>query len=242
MKGFFCFKLNKPALAALCNLCIVSCIVLLFLFSSAAFFTKSYETAVSPYYKANAKTSSVCLMINVYEGADKVNAMLKILEEKDAKATFFLGGYWVKNNTNCAKMIAASKNCIGSHGYMHLDHKKLNYQSNLNEMSKAEAIIEEITERKITLFAPPSGAYGKDCLKAAEELGYSVIMWSKDTIDWRDHNTELIISRATKNPSGGDFILMHPTAETVRALPAIIDFYQDKDFSLLTVAEALSIS
>lgn len=242
MKGFFCFKLNRTALYSICNVCIVLSIALLFLFSSTPLFTENSEAVASPYYKANSASPTVCLLINVYEGATNVDSMLQILEQKQAKATFFLGGYWVKNNTNCAKSIAASPNCIGSHGYLHLDHKKLGYEANLAEMKKAESIIEEITERDISLFAPPSGAYGKDCLKAAEELGYSVIMWSKDTIDWRDRNSSIITERATKNPVNGDFILMHPTAATVEALPAIIDFYKNNGFALITVSEALKIN
>lgn len=239
MKSFHCYKINKTMLATICNVTIVLMVAFLFMFSSIPFNTTETQAANAPYYKANLDHPSVCLLINVYEGAENVEQMLSILAEKDAKATFFLGGYWVKNNTNCVKMIADSANEIGSHGYLHLDHKKLSLEDNIKEMDKAEAIIEEATNRKIELFAPPSGSYGKACLKAAEQKGYDVIMWSKDTIDWRDRDTSLIISRATKNPTNGDFILMHPTACTVEALPQIIDYYKENNFELITVSEAL---
>ncbi len=240
MSGFICFKLNKKLITVLCNAIIIAMIALLYAFSTLPGSSDFAQAAASPYYKAASSSPSVCLLINVYEGADKVKEMLDILDSKGAKATFFLGGYWVKNNANCAKMIAASNNEIGSHGYMHLDHKKLSYEANLVEMNKAETIIESTVSREITLFAPPSGAYGKDCLRAADSKGYMVILWSKDTIDWRDKDSATILARATKNPAKGDFILMHPTAATVAALPLIIDFYQSNGYNLFTVSEALS--
>ena len=71
----------------------------------------------------------------------------------------------------------------------------------------------------MNLFAPPSGSFNKSTLDACKELGYSVIMWSKDTIDWRDKDANLIYTRATNNISGGDFILAHPTEYTLKSLP-----------------------
>ena len=65
-------------------------------------------------------------------------------------------------------------------------------------------------------------------------------MWSKDTIDWRDHNTNLIFSRATKNMQNGDLILMHPTENTKDALKDIIKAYQNAGFSVVTVSENIA--
>ena len=65
-------------------------------------------------------------------------------------------------------------------------------------------------------------------------------MWSKDTIDWRDSDENLIISRATKEVVGGDFILMHPKTHTLNALPKIIDKIKEKGFNLVTVNDCLA--
>ena len=91
----------------------------------------------------------------------------------------------------------------------------------------------------MNLFAPPSGAYNSTTLNVAESLGYKTIMWTKDTIDWRDQDGGLIFQRATKNACGGDFILMHPTQATLNSLKEIIDFYKNKGFNLTTVSETL---
>ena len=90
----------------------------------------------------------------------------------------------------------------------------------------------------MTLFAPPSGAFSVTTLKVAEKLGYRSIMWSKDTIDWRDNDVNLIVKRATAVDSG-DFILMHPKAHTLKALPTILQFYFEKGISTNTVDELI---
>ena len=91
----------------------------------------------------------------------------------------------------------------------------------------------------MNLFAPPSGAYNKITVSAALNLGYKTIMWTRDTIDWRDHDENVIYNRAIKNASGGDLILMHPTQATAKALPKIIDTLQARGFNLTTVSQNL---
>ena len=91
-----------------------------------------------------------------------------------------------------------------------------------------------------TLFAPPSGSFSDLTLEAAYDLNYKVVMWSKDTIDWRDSQTDIIYNRATKNLENGDLVLMHPKAHTLDALPSIITYYKSVNFSIVTVSENIA--
>ena len=68
-------------------------------------------------------------------------------------------------------------------------------------------------------------------------MDYRVIMWSKDTIDWRDHDEGLVFSRATQNVSGGELILMHPKEHTLKALPRILAYYEKEGLKTVTVSE-----
>ncbi|MEG1609510.1 MAG: polysaccharide deacetylase, partial [Clostridia bacterium] len=89
------------------------------------------------------------------------------------------------------------------------------------------------------LFAPPSGSFDKTTLSVAEELDMRVIMWSKDTVDWRDKDENIVFKRATNKVGGGDLILMHPTAHTLKALPKILEFYKDNGLRQVIVSENL---
>ena len=189
-------------------------------------------------YRGNS-SDGVSLMINVYWGTDEVYGMLDVLEEYGAKATFFLGGSWADDNVACVKEIKEKGHEIGSHGYFHRDHDKLNYKENVEEIRRSVEFLSLAADITVTLFAPPSGAFNDDTLNAAESMGLKSILWSKDTIDWRDKDEELCFTRATKEASGGDFILMHPMAHTLKALPRILSAYREKGLRAITVSENL---
>ena len=189
------------------------------------------------YYNGNKNGNNISLMINVYWGTEYLDEILKIFYEKNVKSTFFVGGTWAVMNDSYIKKIQESGHELANHGYHHKDHDKLDENENISEIQTTHKIVKELVGVDMNLFAPPSGAYDKTTVASAQSLGYKTIMWTRDTIDWRDKNEDLIYSRAIKNASGGDLILMHPTQSTVNALPRIIDYFQSKGFLLTTVSE-----
>lgn len=191
------------------------------------------------YRSAGENAKGVSLMFNVYWGTDEVYKILDILTENNAKATFFIGGCWADDNVDCLREIYAKGHEIGNHGYFHKDHNRLNLIENQREISNCNRFIELALGVAPTLFAPPSGAYGNDTLSACKALNMTTILWSKDTIDWRDKDRSLIYTRATKNVQNGDFVLMHPMTETAAALNDILQYYKDKGLETVTVSENL---
>lgn len=191
-------------------------------------------------YHGNTDNKNVSLMVNVYWGTEYIEPMLEVLEEKGAKCTFFVGGVWASSNEELLKKIIDGGHELGNHGYNHLDHDKISKEKNEKEIYQTHEIVKALTGVEMNLFAPPSGAYNQTTLDIAKTYGYQTIMWTKDTIDWRDKNTELIYNRAINNPQNGDLILMHPTKNTLEALGDIIDFYLDKDFNIVTVSDNIA--
>ena len=189
----------------------------------------------------NGKSTSlgVSLMFNVYWGTEEVYRILEILKEFDAKATFFIGGCWADDNAQCLRDIYIAGHEIGNHGYFHKDHSKFNFEENQKEINACNQFIQRAIGIKPVLFAPPSGAYNDDMVTAATSLGLFTVLWSKDTIDWRDKNAAIIYSRATNNVKNGDFILMHPMKETADALHDILKFYQNHGLKSVTVSQNL---
>ncbi|MDR2091400.1 MAG: polysaccharide deacetylase family protein [Clostridiales bacterium] len=192
------------------------------------------------YYRGNSEKPYVSLMINVYTGGEYIEPMMRVFEEYGVKATFFIGGSFAMRNGALVKKICENGHEIGNHGYYHRSPEKLSYKENYDEIIMNHRLIEEICGIKMTLFAPPSGSVGKEMFKASADLGYDVIMWSKDTIDWRDKDPNLTFERAVKNLKNGDLVLMHPTAHTLEALPKILRFYKDNKFQEVTVSKNIS--
>ena len=178
-------------------------------------------------------------MINVYWGTEYLDSILETLNTYNVKCTFFVGGQWAEKEQEYLQKIYDSGHEIGNHGYFHKDQDKLNYDGNYTEINSNHKLIKTLLNIDMNLFAPPSGAYNNSTLQVASDLGYKTIMWSKDTIDWRDKDVDLIYSRATKNVCGGDLILMHPTECTAKALPKILDYYLANNLTATTVTQTL---
>lgn len=207
---------------------------------SGSVLTANVSVDAAPYYHGNTDKKNVTLMVNVYWGTEYIEDMLAAFEEYGVRTTFFVGGTWAEKNPETLKKIHEAGHEIGNHGYFHLDHKKISDEKNTEEILVCERMVKSIIGVKTALFAPPSGSFSKQTLSIAKELGYQTIMWSKDTIDWRDKDENLVYSRATKNLKGGDLILMHPTEHTAKALRRILGFCKENGFSVVTVSENIA--
>ena len=234
--------MNSKKVKLISNIIIAVVIIGVFLvgFLPDKSITISGENSYNAIYNGSRELNNVSIMINVYENTEVVEKMLELFKEKGVKATFFVGGCWADDNLETLKKIISDGHELGNHGYFHKDHKKLSETANFDEINNCDKIVYALTGYKMTLFAPPSGAFSKNTLKVCKNLNYKTIMWSKDTIDWRDSDENLIISRATKNLKNGDFILMHPKTHTLNALVKIIDTIKEKGYNLVTVTESLN--
>ena len=192
------------------------------------------------YYSGNEESNKISLMINVYWGTEYLDGMLEILDKYDVKITFFVGGTWAVKESDMLEKIYEKGHEIGNHGYTHKDQDKLNREQNQKEILTTHNIVKDLLNIDMNLFAPPSGAYSKTTVEVASNLGYQTIMWTRDTIDWRDKDADLIYSRAVKDAKGGDLVLMHPTEKTLEALENIIITLQEKGLKVTTVSDTLS--
>ena len=194
------------------------------------------------FYSGNENSKNVSLMINVYWGTEYLDDMLEILQQNDVKTTFFVGGTWAVRESEMLQKIYDAGHEIGNHGYYHKDQGKLSADKNLEEISNTHKLVKGLIGVDMNLFAPPSGSFNKKTVEVATQLGYKTIMWTqgRDTIDWRDKDSELIFQRAVKNCKGGDLVLMHPTLATKNALERIIKTLKQQGFNLCTVSENLA--
>jgi len=191
----------------------------------------------------------MALTINVDWGEEHIPAMLNILDEGKARATFFVTGRWAKKNPELLKIISNRGHQIENHGYSHPHPDQLSIGANQEEIRKTENIIEGIIGEKTHLYAPPYGEKGASGLRAADTLGYQTILWTLDTVDWRADSTPEIIAKRIINPAiqfgikpdkSGAIVLMHPKANSVKALPVILTQLARDGFSFQTLDELIT--
>ena len=220
-------------------------VVIVLMLSTLAIFAFNNSTSMSVQadvrviYAGDESSNNVSFMVNVYQREDLVLNMLDILDLYKVKTTFFIGGCWAVNNLDVVKEIYSRGHELGNHGFYHKDQSKLNYQENRQEIQTCHEVVKKNLGVEMTLFAPPSGAYDTATVDAASDLNYKTIMWTHDTIDWRDQDADLIFNRAINNLSNGDLILMHPTEKTVQAFANIISTAINNGFNPTTVSNCL---
>ena len=176
---------------------------------------------------------------NVFWGEEYIPKMLEVLESHNVHITFFIGGTWAKKNSDMLKLIASKGHEIANHSYSHPHPNNLNKEKNKEEIQKAEDIINEITQVKTKLYAPPYGEYNNTVINAAEELGYPLMMWTVDTVDWKRPPPSVIKNRVMKKLSNGALILMHPTEPTVQALPELIEEILAQGYNIEPISDIL---
>lgn len=242
MKIFgFNMKNEKFFVHVTCNILLGLTILLVFALSVfSPIVTQAYMASNGAIYKGNTQSNNVSLMINVYWGTECLDEMLNTLKDNDVHTTFFVGGCWVAKNNDMLKKIYEGGHEIGSHGYFHKDHVKLSATQNRDEIYMTGELVKSIIGVEMNLFAPPSGSVNEKVVNVATQMGYQTIMWSKDTIDWRDKDEEVIFKRATSNISSGDLVLMHPTECTARALDRIIKEIKSKGLNITPVSNTIS--
>lgn len=195
----------------------------------------------SAIYNIETEDKVIAFMVNVYWGTEYVQPYLDLFKQEGIKVTFFLGGIWAKDNADLIRAMQADGHDIGNHGYNHKLPTRISSDETRKEISTTDSIIAEITGKKPKLYAPPAGDFNKETLNIAKALGYRTIMWSIDTIDWRDKDTGKIKNRVMKNLKPGAFVLMHPTKNTLEALQSMIAEIKAQGYQFKTISEMLQI-
>ena len=167
----------------LANSLIAIVVAFIALVSSAVSVVSPVSASNEAIYKGSNKTA-VSLMVNVYWGNDYIDEMLAIFDKNHVKTTFFMGGMWVRDNEEIFRKIVDHGHEIGNHGFYHKEHNRLTQKRNREEILATHSLVKSICGIEMHLFAPPSGAVNSETVDIASQLGYTTIMWSKDTIDW----------------------------------------------------------
>jgi peptidoglycan/xylan/chitin deacetylase (PgdA/CDA1 family) len=65
-----------------------------------------------------------------------------------------------------------------------------------------------------------------------------IILWSIDTVDWKNQNASQISRKVLENVRDGDIILMHDIyADTAKAIKTIIPELKKQGYQLVTISE-----
>ena len=162
--------------------------------------------------------------------------LLDILDQYGAKATFFLIGSKVSGQASVVRSIQARGHQLGNHSWSHPELPKLSVDQIAGEIDRTNEAIRQATGVKPSILRPPYGAVNGVVLEQLRLRNMSSILWSVDTRDWADRNSEIVCSRAVAGARNGAVILMHDIHPTsVNAVPCILNSLKQQGYSFVTV-------
>ena len=162
--------------------------------------------------------------------------LLDILDQHGAKATFFLIGSKVSSQANVVRSIHARGHQLGNHSWSHSELPKLPADQIASEIDRTNDAIKQATGVTPAILRPPYGAVNSAVLEQLRLHGMSSVLWSVDTRDWADRNSDIVCSRAVAGARPGAVILMHDIHQTsVGAVPCILGALKQQGYSFVTV-------
>jgi cellulose synthase/poly-beta-1,6-N-acetylglucosamine synthase-like glycosyltransferase/peptidoglycan/xylan/chitin deacetylase (PgdA/CDA1 family)/spore germination protein YaaH len=185
--------------------------------------------------------------------------ILDILHQKNATATFFVIGESAAQEAGIVKREYALGNEIGNHTFTHPDFETASPAQITLELNLTELFLDSRLGVKTTLFRPPYGidhlpetATELRNLPVAQDLGYVIVGARVDPHDWGEVNgqgpppAQTIVQRVMADvlANRGNIVLMHDgggdRANTVAALPQIIDQIRAHGYEIVSVSDLLN--
>ena len=166
--------------------------------------------------------------------------VLKVLAEKDVKATFFLLGQNAREYPEIVNQIQKDGHELASHSYSHPQLTALTAEQVVKEVRDTDKAIFNATGILPRTFRPPYGAVNSD---VAEQIGKPVIQWNIDSLDWQTKNTNSVIQIVNQTSHPGGIVLMHDIQEaTANALATVIDNLKEQGYEFVTIEEMFQCS
>lgn len=192
--------------------------------------------------RGNPEKSAVSLLINVDWGTEELKQMLPILKARGVRTTFFVSGKWAEKNRELLKAMADEGHEVASHG-----HDLSSGPSDLARAGRLKAdieqsvrVIEAATGRKVRYFAPHMSEISPEIVRTAADLNLRTVLYSLDTVDWMPTVTEEKILQTVGRAKAGDIVLMHPKANTARALDRMLLDLTARRLQAVTLSELIS--
>ena len=195
-----------------------------------------------PIYSVETDKPQVALSFDAAWGNEDTQILLDILEKHNIHATFFMTGGWVESYPDDVKAIAAAGHDLGNHSENHKQMSTLSAGECETELMEVHNKVKDLTGLDMTLFRPPYGDYNNQLVEVSNGLGYHVIQWNVDSLDWKDYGADDIVSRVLnhKELGNGTIILMHNGAKyTKDALERIITGLQEKGYTIVPISQLI---
>lgn len=201
----------------------------------------SFKKIVSNRYllfKGKARNNMIALTFDDGPHEKYTIDVLKVLKNKNVKATFFVIGGEAEKNPELIRLMVHNGHEVANHSYEHIKN------GTIKDIKKCEYVIRDITGGSPRLFRPPWGRITVSRLAYTFSHRIKTILWSFDSMDDKLKTARELteyVKRSEIIP--GEVLLFHEDYKhTLEALPDIVDDLKRRGFAFGTVSELLGVS
>jgi peptidoglycan/xylan/chitin deacetylase (PgdA/CDA1 family) len=205
-----------------------------------------------PKYTWNMSSNEKVIYLTFDDGPTPriTNWTLDVLNQFNAKATFFCIGENVQKYPDIFKEVLEQGHAIGNHTYNHPNGRKSSTKAYLENVKQAQEIINfQLQESQIpnqqsktcNLFRPPYGQITKTQGRELIDLGYNIIMWHVLAIDWSSKtNKKSSLKNVVNNAGNGSIVVFHDSEKAsenmMYALPKTLEYFSQKGYTFKSLA------
>jgi len=171
-------------------------------------------------------------------------AVLELLREHDARATFFVLGHKVEAHPDVVREIHAAGHTLGIHGFQH--DRLFSFRSPRYARQQVERTRQAIVLAcgvAPSLFRPPVGFASYRTFRGAEQAAARVIAWSVRSLDGvRNADARRVAERVIARLEDGAIVLLHDAAErddftpaSLAALPHILRAVRERGLATVGI-------
>lgn len=167
-------------------------------------------------------------------------SVLRDLQRRGDKATFFFLGENVEKHPEIAKEVLAAGHEVGNHTMSHLHMEQADYQRNLAEITTANALLERTLGITPKYFRPPRGFLNDAAMSAIRASGMTPSFW---TVGLERHglSPQEMADRVMRYVHPGAVILMHDgnldRTRSIQALPILLEKLHDEGYKVVSLGE-----
>ena len=173
---------------------------------------------IAPNVTWKVKTSDKVLYLTFDDGPHPIITplVLSVLDEYNAKATFFCVGENVNKYPDTFNQIIRKGHAVGNHTYNHIKGWQSTNEVYFDNIKKANEVIQS------NLFRPPYGRIKPSQIKMLKH-DYRIVMWSILTRDYdKNLNTHIALKQLNELTKPGDIIVFHDSEKAKQNMLIIL--------------------
>ena len=187
------------------------------------------------------------LYLSFDDGPDPNNtpALLDLLEQYNAKVTFFNIGKSVSTWPELVRESASRGHYIADHTWDHGSLEGMSHTQFIDEVGRTRQAILDAAgdlftlDRNVRYVRPPYGATDNQTYAYASELGMTIVLWNVDPQDWRRPGADVIATHVVSHAYPGAIILSHDgggdRSQTIEAYRTILPQLQQQGYEFRTI-------